>query len=117
MDKAQCPQGMDAESGRLERVGRSPSRPYIHHICEGEWMITRIRRWGNSLCLRISKFLAEEVHVRAGGTVDLELGRGRPVVRPRVRGSCSLEHLLTGITQDNVHGEIPTGERVGREAW
>jgi hypothetical protein len=46
--------------------------------------------------------------------------------RPAVRAYCErpwplqpykLDDLLSGVTQDNVHGEILTGRPVGREAW
>ena len=79
-------------------------------------MLTKIRKWGNSLGLRIPKSFAEEAQVEAGSTVDISLDGDRLVVR-RVRSSYSLEELLSKVTKDNLHDEIETGDAVGREAW
>ena len=80
-------------------------------------MQTRIQKWGNSLGLRIPRSLAAEAQVEEGGTVDLSVENGRLLVRPlRVR-KYSLNLLLRKVSRRNLHGEIPTGKTVGREAW
>jgi len=80
-------------------------------------MLTKIRKWGNSLGLRIPKFLAEEARVQEGATVDLTLEDGRLIVRPVRPPSYRLADLLSGVTKDNLHEEVATGGPVGREAW
>jgi antitoxin MazE len=80
-------------------------------------MRTHIRKWGNSLALRIPKALAVEAGIEEECVVDVRLdGDGISVtaVRP---GTYTLDGLLAGVTPDNVHGEIRTGRSVGREAW
>ena len=53
-------------------------------------MKTTIQKWGNSLAVRI------------------------PLpVEPAV----TLESLVEQITDENRHGEVETGERVGNEVW
>lgn len=79
-------------------------------------METKIQRWGNSLGLRIPKSFAEEVRVEAGSTVDLSIEGGELVIRP-VRRRYSLRSLVAGISRDNVHEPVDTGEPVGRESW
>ena len=80
-------------------------------------MVTRIQKWGNSLGLRIPKAFAEEANVREGSSVDLCVEGGKLVVRPVRPRRYRLSELLKGIKPGNVHGEIPTGKRRGREVW
>jgi antitoxin MazE len=76
-----------------------------------------IRKWGNSLGLRIPKPFAEEAGMTAGSTVELSMEDGNLVVRPRRAPSFTLEALLGGITRANRHEAIDFGQRVGREVW
>lgn len=66
--------------------------------------------------LRIPKSLAEEVEVTEGSEVDLSIAEGRLVVAP-VEPTYELEALLDRITEESLHGEIPTGDSRGRESW
>jgi antitoxin MazE len=80
-------------------------------------MQTRIQKWGNSLGLRISRSFASEAQVKEGATVDLSVKNGTLVVRRvRVR-KYALAALLRKVNARNRHGEVGTGEAVGREAW
>jgi len=80
-------------------------------------MQTRIQKWGNSLGLRIPKAFAAEARVEEGSTVDLSVENGSLLVRPlRVR-KYAVGQLLEKVTRRNLHGEIPTGQPTGREAW
>jgi antitoxin MazE len=78
---------------------------------------SKIRKWGNSLGLRIPKAFAEEVGVEAGSAVDLSIEDGDLVVRVWRPPTQRLEQLLRGVTPENLHGEVGTGEAVGREVW
>jgi len=80
-------------------------------------MLTRVRKWGNSLGLRIPSSFAAEVGVENGSTVDLTLHDGEIRLRPRRRRRYSLDELLDGITERNRHGEVEAGRPVGREVW
>jgi antitoxin MazE len=81
-------------------------------------MKAQVQRWGNSLALRIPKPLAEDANVKPGSVVDLSVSRGRLVAVPvRPKAKVSLRSLLARITKKNLHGEIDSGVRVGREAW
>lgn len=80
-------------------------------------MLTKVRKWGNSLGLRIPKAFAEEALVAEGTTVDVSVSEGRIVVRP-VRGPrYELAKLLAGVSEENLHAEVETGRAIGREAW
>ena len=80
-------------------------------------MKARIQMWGNSLALRIPKALAEEAHVQLNTQVELSLVGGKIVVEPVETPTWTLEDLLEGVTEENLHSEIGSGPTVGREAW
>ena len=80
-------------------------------------MKTKVQKWGNSLALRIPPALAADADVRIGSTVDVRLQDGKLVVEAIPGGHYELEDLLAGIRKSNLHTEIATGTRVGREAW
>ena len=80
-------------------------------------MLTKIVKWGNSLGLRIPKSFAEEVQVSDGSTVELTMENGRLVIRPAPQPAYSLDELLNGITDENLHSEVDSGEPVGGEEW
>ena len=80
-------------------------------------MLTKILKWGNSLGLRIPKAFADETRVTVGSTVDIRVEDERLVVRPVRPKAYRLKDLLEGVTKDNLHEEIDTGEAVGRETW
>jgi antitoxin MazE len=80
-------------------------------------MKTRIRKWGNSLGLRIPKAFAEEAGVADGSEVDLSIENGGLIVRPARPKKYRLRDLLRRVTARNVHEEIETGPALGREVW
>lgn len=77
-------------------------------------MRTRVQRWGNSLALRISSALAKEIDLQEGTEVEVAARQGKLVIaRPTDRFRFS--DLLAGITNDNIHTEMPSGEPRGKE--
>jgi antitoxin MazE len=79
-------------------------------------MIANVARWGNSLALRIPNAFARELGVREGGSVEISVANGTLLVRPVDEAHVyDLEALLCEITEENLHGEIPTGRSVGNE--
>ena len=80
-------------------------------------MRAQVQKWGNSLALRIPRALAAETEIGQGSEVELSLDEGKLVVAPVRTRAQSLESLLAGVTEDNLHGEVDTGPSVGREAW
>ena len=80
-------------------------------------MRTKVVKWGNSLGLRIPKSFAEEVKVSEGVEVDLSLEDGSLVIRVVPQPSKNLKDLLADVTDENLHGEVDTGEPEGGEVW
>lgn len=77
-------------------------------------MEIQFAKWGNSLAVRIPAKVAEALGITAGTVADLELKRDRLLISPR-RERYSLEELVAGITEHNLHGEIQTGNAEGAE--
>ena len=72
-------------------------------------MKTRVRKWGNSLALRIPKSFAVDAGLCENAPVELSLVNGSIVVRSVAPTPPSLDEMLRGITDENLHGEWDTG--------
>jgi antitoxin MazE len=80
-------------------------------------METKVQRWGNSLAVRIPKTFADEIGVRESSPIDISLAEGKLVLSPSRRTTFTLEGLLAGVTDENLHDEVETGPAVGDEVW
>lgn len=80
-------------------------------------MITRVHKWGNSLALRIPKAFAHEAQLKDDSEVEVLLEEGQLIIQLVVTKKRELDQLLSGVTQDNLHGETDTGGAVGNEIW
>jgi antitoxin MazE len=80
-------------------------------------MEARVQKWGHSLALRISSTFAKKSKFQPGSRVDLSEVKGRLIITPLETDGCPLEMLLAGVTDDNLHHEVITGDAVGNETW
>jgi antitoxin MazE len=80
-------------------------------------METKVQMWGNSLDVKIPRCLAEEVGLGAGTEVSLTAKDGELVLRPSLPTRLHLSDLLAGITPENIHASIDTGDAVRTEAF
>ena len=80
-------------------------------------MVAIVAKWGNSLAVRIPQNLAKEISLAEGTEIDLGIVDGTLVMKPRSRKRYSLDHLIEGITPENLHAEIESGTAAGNEAW
>jgi antitoxin MazE len=90
---------------------------YTHCISKEAPVQTRVRKWGNSLGLRIPKAMAEAAGVGEGTAVFVTVVRGNLVVKAEEPRRADLDDLLRRVKPANLHGEIDSGGPVGREAW
>ena len=72
-------------------------------------MRVQVRKWGNSLALRIPKPFAEDMGVRAGTTMQWSVSGGNLVAAPLRTRKTRLQDLLAKITKANLHAEVDTG--------
>ena len=75
---------------------------------------TRIATWGSSLAIRIPKPIADQWGVGAGSAVEIVPDGDTLVLK---KHTYDLESLLAGITPENIHDELNSGEPQGNEAW
>jgi antitoxin MazE len=81
-------------------------------------MQTQVKKWGNSLALRIPKAFAEEMAIAMDTSVEVSIVKGKMIVTPLLGSKTySLDDLLSQITDENLHREVDTGDAVGNEVW
>jgi antitoxin MazE len=80
-------------------------------------MLTKVQKWGNSLALRIPKAFAIDAQLENDSFVEIKIVEGKIIVTPVSPPVWTLEELLAGIDDSNLHHEIDTGGAVGNEAW
>lgn len=75
-----------------------------------------IRKWGNSAALRLPASIIREAGLSLDTEVDMREEQGRVIIEPLVSG-VSLDELLSGITDENLHGEESFGQAEGKEVF
>jgi antitoxin MazE len=77
---------------------------------------TQVSKWGNSLGLRLPRWVAREVQLDDGDTVQVLVDNGTIVIRPS-RPRYSVDELVRRITPKNRHHESDWGGPLGDEVW
>ena len=80
-------------------------------------METRIKKWGNSLAIRIPQSVANQIDLRPDLPVNLAINGTDLTISPIRQTPVTLEGLLDKITEDNRHEEADFGPPVGEEIW
>jgi antitoxin MazE len=81
-------------------------------------MQTKIKKWGNSLAVRVPKGIAEKAGIEMGDEFDIEVENDNIIILlPRKSGKYRLRELVKDITDENRHEETDFGGPVGREVW
>ena len=75
-----------------------------------------IKKWGNSLALRIPKSIARQLALDVDCPVGLACEGAVLTIRPLKR-PLRLTDLLEQVSKINRHEEVRTGARRGEEAW
>lgn len=99
-----------------EQLDPLTSAEYILCIYGTNPMKSRVQKWGNSLALRIPKSFAAAAGLAENTAVRLSVHQGKLVVQPHDE-PLSLDRLLAGVTDENLHSAWETGGAVGKEAW
>jgi antitoxin MazE len=75
-----------------------------------------VKKWGNSLAIRIPKSFAEEIGLKNESSVELSLSDKKLIIKP-LQEYYSLESLVRGINKRNKQEEKDYGKRTGAEVW
>ena len=76
-----------------------------------------VRKWGNSLALRLPRGVASELRVDPDSEVELSVEQGRLVVTPVPASEYRLGDLIAKITSENRHDAEDWGPPRGGEVW
>jgi antitoxin MazE len=79
-------------------------------------MQTVVKKWGNSLAVRVPQSIATAADLQEGTAVNLTLEAGALVVK-LARPRYTLEELLEGYKPEHRHAEVGWGPPRGDEAW
>ncbi|MCC8368645.1 AbrB/MazE/SpoVT family DNA-binding domain-containing protein [Rickettsia endosymbiont of Polydrusus tereticollis] len=78
-------------------------------------MQTQIQKWGNSLGIRIPKYLTGKLHLKQGTFVNLEITGNHLIISAEIS---ELDTLLNNITDSNRHHAVLNDDDiVGNELW
>lgn len=82
-------------------------------------MKAQLKKWGNSLALRVPTGLLAELNLSENSAVDLRVEDGKLIIAPmqKKKWKYSLEELLAGVSTENIHSETDWGSAVGEELW
>ena len=74
-----------------------------------------VKKWGNSLGIRIPNLIAKEMFLKDGSSVDI-IDKGNEIILKPIRKN-RLSEMLSLINEQNIHEEIRTTGPVGNEIW
>jgi len=79
-------------------------------------MKTKIRKWGNSLAVRLPKPLADQLKINSGSPVEITVEGETLTIKPMV-SRYRLNDLVSQIKPENRHEEVDWGKPEGEETW
>jgi antitoxin MazE len=74
-----------------------------------------IKKWGNSLGVRIPNHLVRELALKDGSLVDI-CDKGKTIIIKPLQKN-NLSAMLKNVTDQNIHKEIDFNSPVGKEIW
>ena len=80
-------------------------------------MEQKVKKWGNSLAIRIPIVAAKELGLTEDSRVVTSKIDNAWVVIPVEQKKETLNGMISKITSENIHQEIKTGKPVGKELW
>ena len=76
----------------------------------------KVRKWGNSLAVRIPREAAERAGLRGGDSVAVSASSGKLTLARKPK-RLSIDDLLDRMTPENQPEVIDWGPPVGKEIW
>ncbi len=78
-------------------------------------MSSKIKKWGNSLGIRIPKVVVEQAHLEENAEVEIMHQDGKIIIFPSNK-KITLESLLKRINKNNLH-QVLDEKNEGNEEW
>lgn len=79
--------------------------------------ILSIKRWGNSLGVRLPVAISSEAHLHLDQQVRIEVEEGHVVITPIIDVSLTLEQRLERFDPARHRGEVMATKAIGAERW
>jgi antitoxin MazE len=79
-------------------------------------MHTTVKKWGNSIGIRLPKAFAKEIRIEEGTEVDISVKDDKILIQ-NINKNYNLNELLLDVNSDNIHGEFDSYYPVGLEQW
>ena len=74
-----------------------------------------VKKWGNSLGIRIPNLIVRELSLKDGSYVDINDNGNEILIKPIRKNN--LSDMLNLINEKNIHEEIKSTGPVGNEIW
>jgi antitoxin MazE len=74
-----------------------------------------VKKWGNSLGIRIPNLIVRELSLKDGSFVDIK-DKGNEIII-KLKEKNKLLETLDKINEKNIHGEVEINGPIGNEAW
>jgi antitoxin MazE len=74
-----------------------------------------VKKWGNSLGIRIPGLIARELSLQDGSFVEINDRGNEIVIKPIPKNS--LSEMLSKITERNLHEAVEAFGPLGKEIW
>jgi len=74
-----------------------------------------VKKWGNSPSVRLPVAIMKAVSLSVDDTVDILVEEGRIIIVPARVKEYSLDTLLAGISENNLHDKMDFGTPTGKE--
>jgi antitoxin MazE len=74
-----------------------------------------VKKWGNSLGIRMPNLIIKELSLKDGSSVDISKNGKEIIIKPIHKNK--LSEMLSKINEENIHKEIETGGPAGKEIW
>jgi antitoxin MazE len=78
-------------------------------------METVIKKWGNSLGIRIPNLIVREFSLKDGSFVEIKDIGNEIIIKPKKKSK--LLEMVDAINEQNIHEEIETNGPIGNEIW
>lgn len=77
-------------------------------------MQSQVKKWGNSLGVRVPKKFANKLNLKDGSNVNVEVTNNQLVISSDIS---ELDRLVNKITKQNCHQETFSDATLGKEIW
>lgn len=79
-------------------------------------MNAQVFKWENKIAICIPEEFADQACLEEGMELEIRVVDGKVIISPTVK-KYDLGELLAGLTPENLHGELDTGDAIGLETW